>query len=261
MEYKKNLVKREEPAAREEFVFGTRSVIEAIRAGRSIDKILIKNGLNNELFGELYQMIKEQKIPFQYVPLEKINRITRKNHQGVLALISSVDFYRVEDVLPIVFEKGEDPLLLILDQVTDVRNFGAIVRSAECAGVHAVIIPEKGAARIGADAVKTSAGALNILPVCRSGNLTATLEFLRNSGIKIIAATEKAAINYTDSEMNGPLAIILGAEDAGISPALLRIADHLAKIPIIGKIQSLNVSVAASLMVYEAVRQRSQNQG
>jgi len=260
MEYKKNLVMREDNAVKEDFVFGTRAVIEAVRAGKSIDKILIKNGLNNELFGELYHLIKELKLPFQYVPLEKINRITRKNHQGVVALISSIDFFRIEDILPTVFEKGEDPLLLILDQVTDVRNFGAIVRSAECAGVHAIIIPEKGAARIGADAVKTSAGALNILPVCRSANLTATVEFLKNSGIKIVAATEKAKDFYTDLQLSGPLGFIMGAEDEGISPALLRAADELARIPIHGTIQSLNVSVAASLMVYEAVRQRGKVQ-
>lgn len=249
---------REENSVKEDFVFGTRAVIEAVRAGKSIDKILIKNGLNNELFGELYHLIKELKLPFQYVPLEKINRITRKNHQGVVALISSIDFYRIEDILPTVFEKGEDPLLLILDQVTDVRNFGAIVRSAECAGVHAIVIPDKGAARIGADAVKTSAGALNILPVCRSANLTATVEFLKNSGIKIVAATEKAKDYYTDLQLSGPLGVIMGAEDEGISPSLLRAADELARIPIHGSIQSLNVSVAASLFVYEAVRQRAQ---
>lgn len=242
---------------KEDFVFGTRAVIEAVRAGKSIDKILIKNGLKNELFGELYQLIKENKIPFQYVPVEKINRITKKNHQGVIALISSIDFYRIEDILPSIFEKGQDPLLLILDQVTDVRNFGAIARSAECAGVHAIIIPEKGAARIGADAVKTSAGALNIVPVCRSSNLNLIVDFLKNSGIKIVAATEKASEIYTNSNMLGPLAIILGSEESGISNQLLRLSDDLVRIPIVGKIESLNVSVAASLMVYEAIRQRS----
>ncbi|GAP69359.1 rRNA methylase, putative, group 3 [Bacteroidales bacterium 6E] len=256
MEYKKKLVIADRSEPKEDFVFGTRAVIEAIRAGRSIDKVLIKNGLSNELFGELYQLIKEFEIPFQYVPLEKINRITRKNHQGVLALMASVEFFRIEDILPAIFEKGEEPLILLLDQVTDVRNFGAIVRSAECAGVHAVVIPEKGAARIGADAVKTSAGALNIVPVCRSANMGTTIDFLKNSGITVVAATEKAADDYTRVGMSGPLAIIMGAEDKGISPAMLRAADHLAKIPILGTIGSLNVSVAASLMMYEAVRQR-----
>lgn len=261
MDIKKNMVMMKPSEQKEDFVFGTRAVIEAIRAGRPIDRILIKNGLNNELFGELYHLIKECQIPFQYVPLEKINRITRKNHQGVLALISSVEFFRLEDVLPAIFEKGEEPLLLILDQVTDVRNFGAIVRSAECAGVHAVVIPDRGTARIGADAVKTSAGALNLVPVCRAQNLAATVDYLRNSGIRVAAATEKAEQLYTGADMSGPLAIIMGAEDKGISPALLRKADILVKIPVLGSIESLNVSVAASLMVYEAVRQRGTVQG
>lgn len=241
----------------DEFVFGTRAVIEAAKAGRSIDKILIKSGLNNELFAELYDLIKKLDIPFQYVPIEKINRITRKNHQGVVALMSPVDFYRIEDLLPMIYERGEDPLLLILDEVSDVRNFGAIVRSAECAGVHTVIIPEKGAARIGPDALKTSAGALNFMPVCRARNLNSTIDFLRESGVKTIAATEKAKEVYSNINFSGPVAIIMGAEDSGISPALLRKADFLARIPIMGKIGSLNVSVAASLMIYEAVRQRS----
>lgn len=261
MDLKKNLVMREEFGFKEDFLFGTRTVIEAIRAGRSIDKVLLRSGLNNELFGELYQLIKENDIPFQYVPVEKINRVTRKNHQGVLAFISPVDFFRIEDILPQIYEKGEDPLLLVLDQVTDVRNFGAIVRSAECAGVHAVIIPEKGSARIGSDAVKTSAGALNIIPVCRTGNLNSTIEFLKNSGIKIVAATEKAALLYTQADLSGPLAIVMGSEDTGISDKLLRSSDILTKIPILGKIESLNVSVAASLMIYEAVRQRNPAQG
>lgn len=163
--------------------------------------------------------------------------------------------------MPTIFEKGEDPFLLVLDQVTDVRNFGAIVRSAECAGVHAVIIPEKGAARIGADALKTSAGALNIVPVCRTPNLNVTVKYLKDSGIKLIAATEKASELYTKTNMEGPVAIIMGSEESGISDTLIRMADQLARIPIMGKIESLNVSVAASLMMYEAVRQRSLVQG
>jgi 23S rRNA (guanosine2251-2'-O)-methyltransferase len=240
----------------EDFIFGTRVVIEAIRAGRSIDKVLIRNGLSNELFGELYQIIKDYRIPFQYVPPEKLDRVTRKNHQGIIALLSPVEFFRLEDLLPAIYEKGEDPLLLILDEVTDVRNFGAIVRSCECAGVHGVIIPDKGAARIGEDAMKTSAGALNLVPVCRTSNLGSALDLLQSSGVRVIAATEKAERIYTQAVMKGPLAIIMGSEDSGISPALIRKADDLVKIPVLGKIGSLNVSVAASLLIYEAVRQR-----
>jgi 23S rRNA (guanosine2251-2'-O)-methyltransferase len=246
---------------KEEIIFGTRTVIEAVLGGRSIDKVLIRNGLSNELFGELYQLIKEYDIPFQYVPNEKLDRITRKNHQGIIALLSSIEFYRLEDILPMIFERGEDPLLLLLDQITDVRNFGAIIRSCECAGVHAVVIPEKGVARVGEDAMKTSAGALNLVPICRNSNLNNVVDYLRNSGIRIIAATEKSVDIYTHADLKGPVAIIMGSEESGISPSLLRKADQLVKIPVMGKIGSLNVSVAASLMVYEAIRQRGEGQG
>ncbi len=242
---------------KEEYIFGTRAVIEAIKDNRPIEKILIKKGLNNDLSNELLQHIKKYQIPFQFVPVEKINSITRKNHQGILALLSPIEFFRIESILPGLFEKGVDPLLLILDQITDVRNFGAIIRSAECAGVHAVIISEKGMARIGADAVKTSAGALYHLPVCRENNLKTTIAFLKESGIKIIAATEKASETYTKTNMNCPVAIIMGSEDTGISRELLNLTDNEVKIPIQGKIESLNVSVATALMIYEAVRQRN----
>jgi len=242
---------------KEDFVFGTRAVIEAIKTGKTIDKILIKKGLKNELVAELHQLMRENKITFQYVPLEKINRITRKNHQGVIAFISPVEFDNIETVLPGIFEKGETPLLLILDQVTDVRNFGAIVRSAECAGVQAIIIPEKGTARIGADAVKTSAGAIHHLPICKVNNLEETVRFLKHSGIFVVAATEKGDKLYTEGNFSVPLGIVMGSEDTGISPSLLKLADEELRIPIKGKIESLNVSVSAALMIYEAVRQRN----
>jgi 23S rRNA (guanosine2251-2'-O)-methyltransferase len=241
---------------KEEIIYGFRSVIEAIGAGRNIERIYLRNGLSGELFGEMYQLIREHGIPFQYVPVEKIDRITRKNHQGVVAMVSCIDFFKAEDLVPEIFEKGEIPLILVLDQVTDVRNFGAIVRSAECAGVHAIVIPEKGAARIGEDAMKTSAGALNFVPVCRTSNLSRLIEYFRQSGLTIVAATEKTDQLYTDTDMTGPTAIILGSEEKGISGELLRKADAKAKIPVFGRIGSLNVSVAASLMAYEAVRQR-----
>ncbi len=242
-----------------EYIFGTRAVIEAIRNNRPIEKVFLKKGLNNELFAELFQLLKQHQIPFQFVPAEKINRITRKNHQGVLALLSPVEFYDVESLLPGIFEKGESPFLLILDQITDVRNFGAIVRSAECAGIHAIVFPEKGMARIGGDAVKTSAGALHHLPLCRSKNLAETIKFLKESGIHIVAATEKATSLYTEAKMGGPLAIVMGSEEKGISENVLCQADAEALIPVLGKIESLNVSVAAAIMMYEAVRQRTMN--
>lgn len=242
---------------KDEYIFGTRAVIEAINNKRFIEKILIKKGLKNELFHELQLLIKENNISVQYVPIEKINRITRKNHQGVLAFISPIEYSDIEILLPGIFEKGKDPLILIIDQITDVRNFGAIARSAECAGVDAIIIPEKGMARIGADAVKTSAGALHYIPVCKTRNQVKTIQFLINSGIHIFAATEKADKIYTESNMKIPLAIVMGSEDTGISREILNLTHEQVKIPILGKIESLNVSVSAALMIYEAVRQRN----
>jgi 23S rRNA (guanosine2251-2'-O)-methyltransferase len=241
----------------DEYIFGTRSVIEAIKNNRFIEKVLIKTGLENELFQELFHLIRENQIAFQFVPIEKINRITRKNHQGIIALISPIEYFNIEILLPGWFEKGIVPLILILDQITDVRNFGAIVRSAECAGVHAIIIPEKGMARIGADAIKTSSGALHHLPICKSDNLQKTITFLKDSGIKIIAATEKAKNIFTQTDMNLPVGIVMGSEETGISQQIIQLTDEQVKIPIFGKIDSLNVSVAAALIIYEAVRQRN----
>ncbi|HSM46648.1 MAG TPA: 23S rRNA (guanosine(2251)-2'-O)-methyltransferase RlmB [Draconibacterium sp.] len=242
---------------KDEYIFGTRAVIEAINTGKNIEKVFIKTGLNNELYQQLISLIKENEIAFQFVPLEKINRITRKNHQGVLAFISPIEFTSIEMLLPVLFEKGREPLLLILDQITDVRNFGAIVRSAECAGVDAIIIPEKGMARIGADAIKTSAGALHHVPICKVPNLFRTIQYLKESGIQIVAATEKANKIYTQGNFKIPLAIVMGSEESGISQTILNICDQQLKIPLFGNIESLNVSVSAALMIYEAVRQRN----
>ena len=242
---------------KDEYIFGTRAVIEAINKGRNVEKILIKKGLSNELFYELQELIKENDIAVQFVPIEKINRVTRKNHQGVLAFISPIEYSNIEMLLPGLYESGENPLFLMLDQITDVRNFGAIARSAECGGVHAIIIPEKGMARIGADAVKTSAGALHHVAICKVNSLTKTIQFLADSGIKIIAATEKANKLYTDADFNTPVCIVMGSEDIGISNSILSISNEQLKIPTLGKIESLNVSVSAALMIYEAVRQRN----
>lgn len=243
---------------KDDYIFGTRAIIEAIRSGRFIEKVLIKKELDNELFLELFQLIKQNSIPYQLVPIEKINRVTRKNHQGVLAFVSAVEFHDIEQLLPTLYETGKDPLILVLDQITDVRNFGAIIRSAECGGVNCVIIPEKGMARIGSDAVKTSAGGIYSIPVCRVKSLPGVVKFLKNSGIKIVASSEKANMLYTECKLNLPLAIVMGAEDKGISSALLQLADEEVSIPMFGKLQSLNVSVAAGLMIYEAIRQRGQ---
>ena len=239
-----------------DFIFGIRAVIEAIKSGKQIDKLMVKSGLKGELFFELIEMVKDLQIPFQYVPNERINRVTMKNHQGVLAFISPIEFQNIENILPSIFESGKTPLIVILDKVTDVRNFGAITRTAECAKVDAIIIPEKGSAQISGDAVKTSAGALLKIPVCRVKNLSETIKYLQQSGIQLVAATEKAEDFYYKVDFSIPTAILLGAEDRGVDMEYLRVADQMVKIPILGEIASLNVSVAASILIYEAVKQR-----
>jgi len=240
----------------ENHIYGLRPLIESIKAGKEIDRVLIQKGLKGELFPELFELIRRFEIPFQNVPIEKLNRLTRKNHQGVVAFISSITYQPITEIVPAIYELGEVPLILILDGVTDVRNFGAVARTAECAGVHAIVIPEQGAAQINADAMKTSAGALNNIPVSRVKNLNETIDFLKNSGLKMVAATEKADLFYNDINLTVPTAIIMGAEDTGVSPAYIKKSDIAVKIPILGKTDSLNVSVATAIMVYEAVRQR-----
>jgi len=237
-------------------LFGTRAVIEAIRSGKEVDRLLMQSGLNNELTSELKALVREFNIPFQYVPVEKLNRVTGKNHQGVIGYISEITYQNIENIVPGIFEEGKVPLILILDRITDVRNFGAIARSAECAGVNAIVIPSKGAAQVNGDAIKTSAGALHKVPVCRSENLKTTIEFLKASGISIISCTEKTDSYYYDHDLTLPLAIIMGSEEDGISGEYLKRSDFKAKIPLMGEIQSLNVSVAAGIILYEALRQR-----
>jgi len=237
-------------------IFGIHAVLEAVLAGKELEKVLVKRGASGENLQKLLALLKQNGTPLQMVPEEKLNALTRKNHQGVIAWLSVISYARIEQVLPGLFEKGETPLILVLDQVSDVRNFGAIARTAECAGVHAVIIPGKGSARINSDAVKTSAGALHRITVCRHDDFHAAVNYCRNSGLTLVAATEKGAESLYDTDMSGPTAVIMGAEDTGVSPWLLREADHLVNIPMKGEISSLNVSVAAALMVYEALRQR-----
>ena len=240
-----------------ECIFGIRTVIEAIKAGKQIDRLLIKQGLQGALYHELMTEVKKYNIVFQIVPLERIELVTRKNHQGVLAWLSPVEFQQITNLLPMIFETGEDPLLIALDGVSDVRNFGAIVRTAECLGAHAIIIPEKGSARINDDAVKTSAGALHTFPVCREKSIVRTIEYLKESGLKVICAGEKSGMLVSEVPLNGPSVLIMGSEDKGISRELLALADHQVRIPMSGTIESLNVSVAAGILLYEMLRQRS----
>jgi 23S rRNA (guanosine2251-2'-O)-methyltransferase len=238
-------------------LYGIRPLIESIKAGKEVDKVFVQKGLKGEHFAELYALLKEFDIPFQHVPIEKLNRITRKNHQGIIAFLSEISYQPIEEIIPSIYEKGETPFIVILDRITDVRNFGAIARTAECAGVHAILIPSQGAAQINADAMKTSAGALNNIPVSRVKNLGQAIDFLRGSGLQIVAATEKTNTLYYTTDFTSPTAIILGSEEDGVSPAYLKKTDCQVKIPILGVTGSLNVSVAAAIMIYEVVRQRT----
>ena len=238
-------------------IFGLRPVIEAIKAGKPVERLLVRQGLQGPLYHELMVEVRKFNIPFQIVPVERIELVTRKNHQGVLAWLSLIEFQKVENLLPMIFEKGEDPLIIALDGVSDVRNFGAIVRSADCLGAHGIVIPEKGSARITADAIKTSAGALHSFPVCREKSIVRSVEFLKQSGLKVIAATEKSGLEISKADLKGPVVIIMGAEDKGIRRELLALADQSVKIQMTGNIASLNVSVAAGILLYETARQRS----
>ena len=238
-------------------IFGIRAVMEAVEAGKDIDKVLVKRELSGDLFQELQQLLRSYEIPMQRVPLERIDRITRKNHQGVIAFTSAVTYQKLENIIPLLYEEGKNPFILVLDGVTDVRNFGAIARTCEVAGVNAIVIPARGSVTVNADAIKTSVGALHTIPVCREQNLKEAIIFLKNSGIKIVAATEKAARFYTDSDFSVPTAIVMGAEDEGVATDHLRVSDELVKIPQSGNIQSLNVSVAAGVLIYEVIRQRN----
>lgn len=239
-----------------DMIFGIRAVIEAVEAGKEIDKIFIRKDLSGELAQELFALIKEHNILTQRVPLERLNRFTRKNHQGVVALLSAVTYYKLDQIVPELYESGSLPFIIVLDGITDVRNFGAIARTCECAGVDAIVIPERGSVSVNADAVKTSAGALHHIPVCREKSTLQAIKYLKNCGYKVVAVSEKADINYTLSDYTVPVALVLGAEDTGITPEVLKECDVFVSIPMFGHIASLNVSVAGAVMIYEVVRQR-----
>jgi 23S rRNA (guanosine2251-2'-O)-methyltransferase len=239
-------------------IYGIHAVTEAVRAGKEIDKLFMQDGLRGDLIAQLKQLLREKGILYKTVPPEKLQRLAgSKNHQGVAAFLSPVGFRRIEEVLPALFEAGRVPLLLMLDRVTDVRNFGAIARTAECAGVDAIIIPSRGAAAINADAVKTSAGALHTLPLCREDNLKLTLDYLKDSGLRIAACTEKGSTDHYETDLSGPMVVIMGSEEDGISGEYLKRADVRVKIPMRGAISSLNVSVATGIVLFEVLRQRA----
>ncbi|ATA73978.1 23S rRNA (guanosine(2251)-2'-O)-methyltransferase RlmB [Capnocytophaga sp. H2931] len=237
-------------------IFGIRAVIEAITAGKTVDKVFVQKGLKGSLFQELQVLLQKEQIMISYVPVEKLNRLTKKNHQGVVANVSPVEYHDFENLVINTIESGVTPLFLVLDHLSDVRNFGAIIRTAECTGVSGIIIPKRGSVSVTADTVKTSAGAVFKVPICKVDNLRDAIYYLQGSGIKTVVATEKTDQQIYDVTMTEPLAIIMGAEDVGVSPALLKLSDEKAKLPMLGDISSLNVSVACGVFLYEVVRQR-----
>ena len=239
-----------------QYIYGIHAVLEALDAGKDIDKILLSKTFNDETAKEISEQARALGVPVQRVPVQKIDRITRRNHQGVLAMMAAVTYYRLEDVVPQLFDEGENPFIVVLDGVTDVRNFGAVARTCECAGVSAIVIPDHESVSVNADAVKTSAGALNYLPVCREHNLVKAVRLLRDCGFRVVGTSDKSHTPYTQSDYTGPVAIILGAEDKGISPEIMKLCDTQVIIPEFGHINSLNVSVAGGIMIYEVVRQR-----
>ena len=239
-----------------QYIYGIHAVLEAFDAGKDIDKILLSKTLNDETAKEISERARQLRVPVQRVPVQKIDRITRRNHQGVLAMLAAVTYYRVEDLVPQLFDEGMNPFIVVLDGVTDVRNFGAVARTCECAGVNAIVIPDRESVSVNADAVKTSAGALNYLPVCRERNLVNAVKLLRDSGFKIVGTSDKQHLPYTKADYTGPVAIVLGSEDKGISPEIMKLCDTQVLIPEFGNINSLNVSVAGGIMIYEVVRQR-----
>lgn len=241
---------------KQEMIYGIRPVLEAIEAGKEIEKVLLQKGLQTLLLKELLALLKQNSVPVQYVPKEKLNRLTRKNHQGVISFVSPVSFFRIEDIMPMIYEKGEDPFILILDKVTDVRNFGAILRTALAVGVHAVLIPSRNTAQLNSGTVKSSAGAIYKIPICRTENLKVSINYLKGCGLRIAAITEKSSDNMYNSELSGPIGLLMGSEGEGVSPEYLKQSDLEVAIPMKGEIGSLNVSVATAVVAYEVLRQR-----
>ena len=241
---------------REQYIYGVRAVIEAIEAGKEIDKIYVSRDARSELVDELLAKARETHLLVARVPVQRIDRITRKNHQGVVALLAAVTYYSLDQLVPMLYDNGDNPLIVVLDGITDVRNFGAIARTCECAGVNAIVIPERNSVTVNADAVKTSAGALNVLPVCRERDVVGAVRYLRDCGFKIVGTAGQANMLHIEADYTVPVAIVLGAEDTGISPQVMRLCDTQVRIPEFGQINSLNVSVAAGVMIYEVVRQR-----
>ncbi|HBH23116.1 MAG TPA: 23S rRNA (guanosine(2251)-2'-O)-methyltransferase RlmB [Cytophagales bacterium] len=239
-----------------DIIYGARAIIESLRAGKEIEKILLQKGLQNDLLKALKLEAGQRKIPLQQVPVEKLKKFNSRNHQGALAFISPIEFSEIETVIDQCYASGKDPFIVICDRVTDIRNFGAIARTAECVGADAIVMASKGNASINYDAVKTSAGALHHIPVCRVPNLKTTIQYLKDSGLTIVAATEKTNDMLYEQSLTGPIALVLGSEEDGISEAYLKLCDQRVRIPLKGEIESLNVSVSAGIILYEILRQK-----
>jgi len=239
-------------------LYGRHPILEALKAGEDLDKLFLQRGLKGELISEIKALAKDHEVPIQEVPIEKLNKLTKGNHQGMVAFLSLIKYYKVEDILPKVYEEGQVPLFLILDEVTDIRNLGAMARTAFCAGVQTIIIPQKGAAPINADAIKSSAGALNKIPVCRQPDLKQVIQELQLNGIQIIAMDGRGNNLSYEIDLTIPTAIVMGSEDRGVANHLIKIVDNIVKLPVIGSFDSYNVSVAAGMVLYEAMRQRLQ---
>ncbi len=240
-----------------ERIYGIRAIIEAVNSEKPIDKVFIQRGLKGDLSKELESLLRKKQINTSHVPIEKLNRLTKNNHQGAVANISPIALHNFEGLVETIIENNDTPLLLLLDQVSDVRNFGAIIRTAECTAVHGIVVPKHGSAPITADTVKTSAGAIFKIPIAKVDHIKDAVHYLQASGIKVVAATEKTENLIYDVKFDEPLAIVMGAEGKGISPSTLKAVDEKAKLPLLGEIGSLNVSVACAVFLYEAVRQRT----
>lgn len=242
---------------KEHLIFGIRAIIEAINAGKEVDKVFIQKDAQGDLMQDLMKAMKKNSINFSYVPVEKLNRLTSNNHQGAVATIAPISFVSLETLVESVMESGKKPLFLILDQLSDARNFGAIIRTAECTGVDGIIVQKQGSAPVNGDTVKTSSGAVFNVPICKVDHIKDAIFYLQGSGIKTVAATEKTEQNIYDIDFSEPVAIIMGSEDRGVNPSVLKIVDEKAKLPMFGTIGSLNVSVACGAFLYETIRQRS----
>lgn len=238
-------------------IFGLQAVMDAVKEGKEFDKIFMEKGANTGLAMDLRILLKEYNIMFKAVPVEKLNRLTSKDHQGVFAFVSPVNFYPLGEILMRTFEEGKSPLFLMLDRVTDIRNFGAITRTAEACGVNAIILPKIGGAQLNSDAMRTSTGALMHIPICREQNLAHSIKYLKKSGLNIVVCTEKSKASIYDSSFIDPMVIVMGSEENGISDEIIELADIKNSIPMFGKTESLNVSVASAVILYEAVRQRN----